>query len=98
MAATLTPQQRAMLAPLMERPRTATAIVAHVYAGTLDGGPVCAEEVVRVQMHRIRRAGIVIENGGPGRPGYRIAPESRSMVDALLSRCGKAIKENSNAK
>jgi len=70
----LTPQQHAVLEALKRGPLTTRDLCNELYAQHPDGGPLWGEVGMRVQIHRIRRAGIPIRYIGPC--GYVVAMES----------------------
>ncbi len=94
MSVTISPMQRAILASLIERPRTAKDLADEVYADDTNGGPATAETIIRMQARRLRAIGIMVGGhvGGRGSQGYRIAPESLEMVSQLLARAAGKSK------
>ncbi len=89
---TLSPTQRAMLAPLRAgHPVPMERLVNILYANRYDGGPEDAPHTVRQQMYRMRQKlanlGISIETAGlhgRGSLGYVVNAEHRQKLESLL--------------
>lgn len=75
----LTPYQHKLLEVLRRGEMTARDLAELIYASDPDGGPLWPEEVVRVQIHRMRRKGVLLRHMGQGR-GYAVAEQSETTT------------------
>ena len=94
----LSPVQRIMIVPLCRgEPVPTECLVTAVYTGCRGDGPANAEHAIRAQIYKLREKlsplGITIETIGYGRGaiGYRVLPEHRQALTALLARFGDAM-------